>query len=169
MPSEHVSLGETFGKYELLALLAVGGTAEVFLARSAGEAGFEKVLVVKRLLEALAENREFVDMFLDEARLGARLDHSNIVQTIDLGEVDGHYFIALEYLAGLSLAQLIRKAIERLGRGLPVDLAIGMVAQACSGLHFAHEAKLPDGTPLEIVHRDVTPQNLVVTFDGMVK
>src|SRR5262245_15967234 len=123
-PAEQVSLGERFGKYELLALLAVGGTAEVFLARATGAAGFEKVLVVKRLLESLAENQEFVQMFLDEARLGARLDHTNIVQTIDLGEVDGRYFIALEYLAGLSLAQLARKGLERLPDGLPVDLAL---------------------------------------------
>jgi serine/threonine protein kinase len=169
MPSEQVSLGETFGKYELLALLAVGGTAEVFLARSTGEAGFQKVLVVKRLLEALAENKEFVDMFLDEARLGARLDHSNIVQTIDLGEVDGRYFIALEYLAGLSLAQFARKGVERLPDGLPNDLMLGILAQACQGLHFAHEAKLSDGTELKIVHRDVTPQNLIVTYEGLVK
>ena len=167
-PAEH-ALGERFGKYELLALLAVGGTAEVFLARATGEAGFEKVLVVKRLLESLAENQEFVDMFLDEARLGARLDHSNIVQTIDLGQVDGRYFIALEYLTGLSLAQLVRKGMERLPDGLPIDLMIGIVAQACYGLHFAHEAKLSDGTALKIVHRDVTPQNLIVTYEGLVK
>jgi len=105
---------ERFGEFELLALLAVGGTAEVFLARSTGTAGFEKLLVIKRLLDHLAENREFVDMFLDEARLGSRLDHANIVQTLELGQVDGRYFIAMEYLAGMSLASLARKAQERI-------------------------------------------------------
>ena len=103
---------ERLGKYELLAPLAQGGTAEVFLARLSGAGGFEKVVVVKRLLDHLAEDREFVGMFLDEARLGARLDQSNIVQTIELGCVDGQYFIAMEYLAGMSLAHLAKKVQE---------------------------------------------------------
>src|SRR3990172_1168534 len=132
---------ERFGEFELLALLAVGGTAEVFLARSTGTAGFEKLLVIKRLLDHLAENREFVDMFLDEARLGSRLDHANIVQTLELGQVDGRYFIAMEYLAGMSLASLARKAQERLPDGLPVELTLGLLAQACAGLRHAHHLK----------------------------
>ncbi len=156
------------GKYELLAPLAQGGTAEVFLARLPGTGGFEKVVVVKRLLDHLAEDREFVDMFLDEARLGARLDQSNIVQTIDLGQVEGHYFIAMEYLAGMSLAQLGRKAQQRPG-GLPPEVTLALAVQACTGLHYAHECTQADGTPLALVHRDVSPQNLIVTHEGVLK
>jgi serine/threonine protein kinase len=159
---------EWLGKYELLAPLAQGGTAEVFLARLSGAGGFEKVVVVKRLLDHLAEDREFVGMFLDEARLGARLDQSNIVQTIELGCVDGQYFIAMEYLAGLSIQQLGKQAQQRAG-GLPVDLTLALAVQACTGLHYAHEATQADGTPLRLVHRDVSPQNLIVTYDGVLK
>ncbi len=168
MPASSAA-GKQFGRYELLAHLAAGGTAEVYLARIVGEAGFEKIVVVKRLLEHLAEDREFVDMFLDEAKLGARLDHSNIVQTLELGQVDGRYFIAMEYVAGLSMAHLAGKAQQRVAGGLPLDLSLGLIAQAAAGLHHAHECALSDGTPLKIVHRDVSPQNLVVTFEGEVK
>ena len=159
---------ERLGKYELLAPLGKGGTAEVFLARLPGTGGFEKVVVLKRLLRPLAGQREFVDMFLDEARLGARLDQSNIVQTIELGQADGQYFIAMEYLAGMSLAQLARKAQLRAG-GLPVELTLALAVQACTGLHYAHECTQADGTPLRLVHRDVSPQNLIVTYDGVLK
>jgi serine/threonine-protein kinase len=159
---------ERLGKYELLAPLAQGGTAEVFLARLSGAGGFEKVVVVKRLLDHLVEDREFVGMFLDEARLGARLDQSNIVQTIELGCVDGQYFIAMEYLAGLSIQQLGKQAQQRAG-GLPVELTLALAVQACTGLHYAHEATQADGTPLRLVHRDVSPQNLIVTYDGVLK
>ena len=159
---------EWLGKYELLAPLAQGGTAEVFLARLHGEGGFEKVVVLKRLLDHLADEREFVGMFLDEARLGARLDQSNIVQTIDLGQVDGHYFIAMEYLPGLSLQQLGKKAQQRAG-GLPPELTLALAVQACTGLHYAHEVTQTDGTPLRLVHRDVSPQNLIVTHEGVLK
>jgi serine/threonine-protein kinase len=164
----HRASGGRLGKYELLAPLAQGGTSEVFLARVSGEGGFEKVVVVKRLLDHLAGEREFVDMFLDEARIGALLDHSHIVQTLDLGVVEGQHFIAMEYLAGMSLAQLGKKAQQRAG-GLPVELTLGLAVQACSGLHYAHERALPDGTPLRLVHRDISPQNLIVTYEGVLK
>lgn len=107
-------------------------------------------------------------MFLDEARLGARMSHSNVVQTIELGQQEGRYFIAMEYVAGMPLSVLARKALERKG-GLPVEITLAILAQACAGLHYAHELRLPDETPLHIVHRDVSPQNLIVTFDGVVK
>jgi serine/threonine-protein kinase len=159
---------QRLGKYELLAPLAQGGTAEVYLARAVGVGGFEKVVVVKRLHDHLADDREFVDMFLDEARIGALLDHSNIVQTIDLGVVDEQHYIAMEYLAGMSLAQLGKKALQRLG-GLPPELTLGLIAQAAAGLHYAHGRSLPDGTPLRLVHRDISPQNLIVTYEGILK
>jgi eukaryotic-like serine/threonine-protein kinase len=164
------SLGDRFGKYELLLSLATGGTAEIFLAKQTGEAGFEKLVVVKRLLEHLVEDQEYVQMFLDEARLGARLAHPNIVQTLELGQYNGQYFIAMEYLAGLSLAQVMVLSPARVPGGMfAPELTLALLAQAASGLHCAHEAKLPDGTALKIVHRDVSPQNLIVTFEGSLK
>ena len=163
-------VGERLGKYDLLALLAIGGTAEIYLARIGGEAGFEKYVVVKCLLDHLADDAEFVRMFLDEARLGAQLDHSNIVQTLELGQHQGRYYMVMEYLAGMSLAQLGRKASERMPGGLmPCDIVLGLAAQASAGLHYAHRRSTADGTQLNIVHRDVSPQNLVVTFEGVLK
>jgi eukaryotic-like serine/threonine-protein kinase len=156
----------SFGAYELLAPLAKGGTAEVFLARRPGLEGF---VVVKQLLPHFVEDPDFIKMFLDEARLGAQLRHPNIAQTLELGQEGGKYFLAMEYVAGLTLGQLTSKARARVRGGLPVELGVALLEQACIGLHHAHEARLPDGTELKIVHRDVSPQNLVVTFQGQMK
>ncbi len=162
-------LGKRLGKYEILALLALGGTAEIYLARIGGAAGFEKYVVVKCLHDHLADDEEFVKMFLDEARLAAHLDHSNIVQTMELGEHEERYFMVMEFLAGLSLAMVVRRAGERLPDGrLPAPLVLNMMAQACAGLHYAHERAV-NGQVLNIVHRDISPQNLVVSFEGVVK
>jgi len=162
-------LGKRLGKYEILALLALGGTAEIYLARIAGAAGFEKYVVVKCLHDHLADDPEFVKMFLDEARLAACLDHSNIVQTMELGEHENRYFMVMEFLAGLSLAMVVRRATERLQGGrIPVQLVLNIVAQSCAGLHYAHE-RTSSGKPLNIVHRDISPQNLVISFEGVVK
>jgi len=162
-------LGKRLGKYEILALLALGGTAEIYLARIGGAAGFEKYVVVKCLHDHLADDQEFVKMFLDEARLAAHLDHSNIVQTMELGEHEERYFMVMEFLAGLSLAMVVRRAGERLPNGrIPVPLVLNMMAQACAGLHYAHERTV-NGKALNIVHRDISPQNLVVSFEGVVK
>ncbi|HEU5059464.1 MAG TPA: protein kinase [Kofleriaceae bacterium] len=174
MPASSVQagslVGERLGKYDILALLAIGGTAEIYLARIAGEAGFEKYVVVKCLLDHLADDADFVRMFLDEARLGAQLDHSNIVQTLELGQHNGRYYMVMEHLAGMSLAQLARKTHERVPTGvLPVEIVLGLAAQACSGLHYAHQRSGTDGKQLNVVHRDVSPQNLVVTFEGVLK
>jgi serine/threonine-protein kinase len=157
-------VGQQLGKYELLALLALGGTAEIYLARIDGTAGFEKYVVVKCLHDHLAEDPEFVSMFLDEARLGAQLDHSNIVQTLGLGEHEGRYYLVMEFIAGLSLALVGRRASERVRGGkVPVPITLNVAAQACSGLHYAHERVSG------LVHRDISPQNLVVTYEGLVK
>jgi len=162
-------LGKRLGKYEILALLALGGTAEIYLARIGGAAGFEKYVVVKCLHDHLADDNDFVKMFLDEARLAACLDHSNVVQTMELGEHENRYFMVMEFLAGLSLAMIVRRAGERLPGGrIPVPLTLNMLAQACAGLHYAHD-KTANGKPLNIVHRDISPQNLVVSFEGVVK
>jgi len=174
MPASSVQagslVGERLGKYDILALLAIGGTAEIYLARIAGEAGFEKYVVVKCLLDHLADDADFVRMFLDEARLGAQLDHSNIVQTLELGQHNGRYYMVMEHLAGMSLAQLARKTHERVPAGvIPAEIVLGLAAQACSGLHYAHQRTGTDGKQLNVVHRDVSPQNLVVTFEGVLK
>ncbi|MGZ3441757.1 MAG: serine/threonine protein kinase [Polyangia bacterium] len=157
-----------FGKYDLLALLATGGMAEIWLAKVSGMAGFEKLVVIKRLLDKLAIDPEYVEMFLDEARINARLTHSNIVQVLELGQVEGKYFMAMEFVPGLSVSQVGKRATKQLG-SVPQEVACGIVAQACSGLHYAHEKTLPDDTPLNIIHRDVSPQNLILTYEGLVK
>jgi serine/threonine-protein kinase len=162
-------LGKRLGKYEILALLALGGTAEIYLARIGGAAGFEKYVVVKCLHDHLADDTEFVKMFLDEARLGAMFDHSNVVQTFELGEHENRYYMAMEFLAGLSLAMVVRRAVDRLPGGLmPVPLIFNIAAQSCAGLHYAHE-RTANGKPLNLVHRDISPQNLVISFEGIVK
>jgi serine/threonine-protein kinase len=162
-------LGKRFGRYDLLAHLASGGMAEIFLARMPGPAGFQKLVVIKRLPDRLSGDPEYVEMFLDEARINARLSHVNVVQVIELGQVDGRYFMAMEYVPGLSVSQIGRKCTERFG-DVPQAVACGIVAQAAVGLHYAHECVDPDtGKPLGIVHRDVSPQNLILTFQGNVK
>lgn len=142
--------------------------AEIYLARMAGSDGFSKLVVVKRLLADLAKDKEYIQMFLDEARINARLNHSNIVQVLELGEVDGQYFIAMEYVSGLSIAQIGKLATQRLGE-VPQNIACGILLQACAGLHHAHETKLSDSDELGIIHRDVSPQNLLLTYEGFVK
>jgi len=159
---------QPFGKYTLLAHIATGGMAEVTLARTRGAGGIDQLAVIKRLIEPLAEDQRYVDMFLDEAKIAARLSHQNIVHVLELGQQDGRYFIAMEFLAGLNVSALKKKATEHLG-GVPQDLTATLIAQACAGLHYAHERRLPDGRPLDVVHRDVSPQNLVITYEGLLK
>lgn len=163
-----MSFNPKFGKYELLAHLATGGMAEIYLARMDGSDGFSKLVVVKRLLADLAKDKDYVQMFLDEARINARLNHSNIVQVLELGEVDGQYFIAMEYVSGLSIAQIGKLSTQRLGE-VPQNIACGIMLQSCAGLHHAHETKLSDTDTLGIIHRDVSPQNLLLTYEGFVK
>jgi serine/threonine protein kinase len=160
--------GRSVGKYQLLAVLGRGGMADVFLALSRGPMGFSKLVVLKRLRRALADDKGFRDMFLDEARLAARLNHPNVVQTHEVGEHDGIYFIAMEYLEGQSLNKIIRELSKR-GETLPPMLCARIVSDALAGLHYAHELDDFDGTPLSIIHRDVSPHNVFVTYDGSVK
>lgn len=142
--------------------------AEIYLARMGGSDGFSKLVVVKRLLAQMASDQEFIQMFLDEARINARLSHSNIVQVLELGEFEKQYFIAMEYVSGLSVAQVGKLATQRLGE-VPQGVACGIITQACAGLHHAHETRLPDGSEMGIIHRDVSPQNLLLTYEGFVK
>jgi serine/threonine-protein kinase len=156
------------GRYSLLSRLAVGGMAEIWLARQLGPQGFEKFIVIKRILDGLGTDPEFVGMFLDEARIAAQLNHPHIVQIFDLGEEAGAFYIAMEYLPGENLAAIARAA-ARQGKILPAALAVRIIADAAEGLAYAHAKTGPDGKLLGIVHRDVSPQNIFVTYDGVVK
>jgi len=157
----------TLGKYSLIASLGQGGMAKVYLALMAGPAGFNKLLVIKALREdMLSSSEEFVDMFLDEARLAARLSHPNIVQTYEVGESEGRYFIAMEYLEGQSLRTIQRRLSPQ---GLPLEEELRVISQTAHGLHYAHGLKGFNGEPLGVVHRDVSPQNVFLNYDGQVK
>ncbi len=158
--------GGSVGRFQLLAELGRGGMARVYLAVARGPANFEKLLAVKLLREELAGDPELVSMFLDEARLAARLNHPNIVQTYEAGREGEHCFLVMDYLEGPSLAGLLRQA----GRGaMPLDLHVMVLAEVLAGLHYAHGLCARDGTPLGVVHRDVSPKNVIVTFEGQVK
>ncbi len=157
-----------YGKYQLLELLARGGMAEVFKAKSHGVEGFEKILVIKRILPTLSENPQFVDMFINEAKLAVTLSHANIVQVFDLGRAEGRYFIAMEYVAGYDLATVLRLArIHR--KPLPHELAVYIVSELAKGLDYAHRRRDQRMRPLNIVHRDVSPQNALLSYEGEVK
>ena len=157
----------SLGKYRLIAELGHGGMAEVYLAVVRGPAGFNKLVVIKQIRPQLAEDPEFLGMFLDEARLAARLSHPNVVQTNEVGQEGERYFIAMEYLEGQPLNRVTHRLQKAGGLSLPMNLRI--VADALAGLHHAHELTDYDGTPLKVVHRDVTPHNVFVTYDGQVK
>lgn len=156
----------SLGRYEPLFRVASGGMAEVFAARIRGEAGFQRLVAVKRMLPHLAADEHFVQMFLDEAKLAVHVASPHVVQTLDLGRAaDGALFIAMELVVGCSLASLLRE-LRVGGRRVPPRLALEILAQAAQGLDAAHEALTPTGEPLDIVHRDVSPQNILVGVDG---
>ena len=157
-----------FGKFLLLKRLAVGGMAEIYLARQTGVQGFEKLVVVKKILPQLAVEQSFVNMFLDEARLAASLSHPNVVQIYDLGKEGESYYIAMEFIAGHDLASVVKKARKE-QVNVPVEIVAKVVAQACEGLHYAHTLKDFKGNPLNIVHRDISPSNVLVSYSGAVK
>jgi serine/threonine-protein kinase len=158
-----------FGKYTLIRKLATGGMAELFLAIQKSMAGFEKLLVIKRILPAMNKDRAFIDMLLHEARIAATLSHPNVVQVFDVGEVDGAYFIAMEHVHGEDLRSIVRHMKKRDVVEFPLEHALSIVLGMCAGLAYSHEKRDLDGTALNIVHRDVSPQNVVVTFTGDVK
>ena len=159
---------EQVGRYQLLARLATGGMAEIHLARQTGIGGFEKIVVVKRILPHLATEKAFVEMFLDEAIIAARLNHPNVVQIYDLGESDGSYYIAMEYLEGESLGHLVSEGYAQ-NKPMSPLLTAGITAQICDGLGYAHTLEDDDGQPLGIVHRDISPHNVIVLFSGVAK
>ena len=158
----------TFGRYELLKRLAGGGMGEVYLARQRGIDGFSKLLVVKTLLPHLCEDEEFITMFKDEARVTAQLIHPNICQVFEFDQVGGVYYMSMEYLRGEDLRRLW-KACEQKGTPLRVPLICRVISDAAAGLDFAHSLRDNKGEPYNIVHRDISPQNILVTFEGGVK
>jgi serine/threonine protein kinase len=159
---------DTFGPYKLVDRVAVGGMAEVFKAKRTGVEGFEKVVAVKRILPHLSDNKEFLDMFVDEAKMVAGLTHPNIVHIFDLGRIDRSYYIAMEYVHGRDLRTIQKRAREK-GLRLPLDLSLRVVSQVCAALEYAHRKKDESGLPMEIVHREVSPQNILISFEGEVK
>jgi serine/threonine-protein kinase len=156
------------GRYELIARLAVGGMAEVYLARHGELSGFKTLVVVKKILPHLAENPEFISMFLDEARIASLLDHPNVVRIVEVGRAETDYFLAMELVQGKPLASLMRRANER-QEAIEPKLAALIMAQAAAGLHHAHGVSDAEGHPLGLVHRDVSPKNILVSFEGGVK
>ncbi len=158
---------ETFGRYTLHRRFAVGGMAELFLAQQRASAGVWRLVVVKRLLPQYADDDYYCTMFLDEARIASRLSHPNIVQVIDFGEQDGRQFMAMEYVPGETLREVLRLSGEH-GITIPLDVALQVIMAACDGLHYAHEYA-ENGTPLGLVHRDISPTNLMITYQGQVK
>ncbi|MEE2901813.1 MAG: serine/threonine-protein kinase [Myxococcota bacterium] len=166
MLSSEEDLPVVFGKYVLTRLIATGGMAEIFLAHPKKKPS--ESLVIKRILPHLIESNEFVSMFLDEARIAAQLHHENIVEIFDVGRIEGSYFIAMEYVHGEDIRRIYNQAFK-LQRSLPLSHSIRVIAEAAVGLGFAHRLPGLTGKPLGVVHRDVSPQNILVTYDGSVK
>ena len=157
-----------FGDYVLLDLVSVGGMAEVFHAKGSGPDGFEKIVAIKRILPSLGEDDDFIKMFNDEATIAGQLSHPNIAQIFELGRHEESHFIAMEYIWGKDLLQIQRR-FQKLGRRMPAAMACYILSKICEGLHYAHTKKGDDGVPLEIVHRDCSPQNILVSYEGEVK
>ena len=168
MPFQKLAREEALGRFQLIARLGQGGMADVFLARLVGAGGFEKLVAIKRLLPTRSNDRGSVARFLKEGRIAAQLDHPNVCHVYELDEVDGTPFLAMEFLRGLPWSEVV-PAIPDRPRPTIVRFVVGVIAQACAGLHHAHTMVGIDGQPRPIVHRDVSPTNLFVTNEGIVK
>ncbi len=161
-------LPERIGRFDVTARLAAGGMAEIMLGRLTGPSGFERAVVIKRIHPHLALSAEFQEMFLDEARIVARIHHPNVVHVHELGQEGEELYLVMEYVAGESCAGIQRRSMVRKKR-LPPALAAFIVAEACAGIHAAHELRGPGGEVLALIHRDISPQNILVGYDGSVK
>ncbi len=160
--------GSAIGRYRILRRIAVGGMAEIYLATASGIEGFEKRVAIKRILPQFASIPEYVGMFLDEARLAGRLHHPNIAQVYDIGSDGDSYYFAMEFVDGRDVRHL-RKALRARNTTMPLEHALAITMGVAAGLHAAHETRGPDGKNLRVVHRDVSPANILVGFDGSVK
>ena len=160
---------DRFGQYELLERIASGGMAELFRARRTGVEGFQKIVAIKKILPHIADNDEFITMFADEAKVAAQLNHPNIVHIYDLGKIEaGGYFIAMEYVEGMDLRTILRSGRE-LDRPIPVALAVYVASKVASALDYAHRRRDARGEEMRIVHRDVSPQNILISYEGEIK
>jgi len=162
------SSGQLFGKYELLEKIGAGGMAEIYRARSHGVEGFEKILCVKRILPAYAKNRAFIEMLIAEAKLSSLMQHGNVVQIYDLGAQGNQFYIVMEFVDGCDLLQLLTAAAKRKER-FPTELALYVIGEVAKGLAYAHSATDRQGRSLNIIHRDVSPSNVLLSFEGDVK
>ena len=163
-----MSIDWIFGEYKILKKIATGGMAEVFLAKRVGVKGFEKLLAIKRILPQFSENDEFIAMFIDEAKLAAQLNHRNIVQIYDFGNQQGSYYIAMEYVFGKDLRTILKRSGDKHQR-LPLTQCAYITTEAARGLEFAHNLQDHHGNPLNIIHRDISPQNIFISYEGDVK
>src|SRR5438128_827657 len=166
-PSTVISFGDSIGKYRFIAEVATGGMGIVYLAARHGPAGFSQLVAVKELRPEFAQDPNFVAMFLEEGRSAARFTHPNIVQTLETDQADGRYFIAMEYLEGRSLHRIQQKLTPQ--DGMPTWMPLTILCDVLSALDYVHELCDESGRPLGYVHRDVSPQNIFVTFDGHTK
>jgi eukaryotic-like serine/threonine-protein kinase len=167
-PTTALSPGDRLDRYELLCVLAQGGMGTVWLARMTGKHGFERLVALKTILPSYGNDRQFCDMFLDEARIAAQIDHENVARILEIGEDRRVLYHAMELIDGESLRKLYRD-IRTVGAPFPLAVALRITADVCAGLHAVHELKGQDGHPLEVVHRDVSPQNILINIRGAVK
>ncbi|MEW5764381.1 MAG: TonB family protein, partial [Acidobacteriota bacterium] len=167
-PKPPAQEGVAFGNYILMDKIAVGGMAELFKARQNGLEGFKRIVAIKRILPHLAANQEFVTMFTDEAKLAAQLNHPNIGHIYDLGKLEDSYFIAMEYVDGRDLRTILKELDNHQAR-MPYRVAVFIAQRVCAALHYAHTAKDVDGKPMDLVHRDVSPQNIIISTTGEAK
>src|SRR5262245_32976362 len=164
---EVVTAGQVLGRYELLLPIAQGGMASVWAARLKGSRGFQKMVAIKTMLPGLVDDPEFERMFLDEASLASQVHHPHVIEIHDLGEAERVLYIVMEWIDGEPLSVILKYAASR--GGIPLPIAVHMAIQACRGLHAAHELRDDSGSIVGLVHRDVSPQNVLVTYDGVVK
>ena len=166
--NDKLAPGMVLGRYELLLPIAQGGMATVWAARQKGSRGFQKTVAIKTMLPTLSDDAQFEQMFLDEAALAAKIHHPNVAEILDLGEQDEILYLVMEWVDGEALS-VVHKATRKNNTQLPLRIALRIIIQACAGLHAAHELHDENDVALELVHRDVSPQNILVTYDGIVK
>ncbi|NOK23409.1 serine/threonine-protein kinase, partial [Corallococcus carmarthensis] len=161
--------GDTFGRYELVSWLGRGGMAETWHAQLVGAAGVTKSVLIKKVLPEYADDEAFISMFISEARISATLSHGNVAQVFDFGQVEDEYFLAMEFVDGKPLDKVLKRAMRSGLPALPVPVAVFIAMEMCRGLHYAHTRTDSSGKPLGIVHRDISPDNVLVSYEGQVK
>ncbi|NOK38789.1 protein kinase [Corallococcus exercitus] len=161
--------GDVFGRYELVSWLGRGGMAETWRAQLVGDAGVTKPVLIKKVLPEYANDEAFISMFISEARISATLSHGNVAQVFDFGRVDGEYFLAMEFVDGQPLHRVLKRAMKSELAALPIPVAVFIAMEMCRGLHYAHTRTDSRGQPLGIVHRDISPDNVLLGYEGQVK